>query len=192
MNGMDKIVFDIETSNIISDVGGDAHIDKLDVSVVGAYSYDKDEYFCFEQHEFPALEEMMKNSGLIIGFSSKRFDVPVLNKYFKFNLAALPHYDILDEIEKVWGRRISLDLLAEANLGVKKTGHGLDAIGWWKNGEKDKVKEYCKHDVKITKEIFDLIGKQGYLWIPQRNSPHMAKVELSYKEAEPKPQGGLF
>ncbi len=189
---MDKIVFDIETKNTIPDVGGDRNIEKLDISVVGAYSYDKDEYFCFEEHEFPQLEEMMKHAGLVIGFSSRRFDVPVLNKYFKFNLSALPHYDILEEIEKSFGRRISLDLLAEANLGVKKTGHGLDAIGWWKNGEKDKVKEYCKHDVKITKEIFDLICRQGYLWIPQRNSPHMVKVALIFKEPEPKLQGGLF
>jgi len=190
---MDKIVFDIETSNIISDVGGDAYIDRLDVSVVGAYSYEKDEYYCFEQHEFAELEEMMKKCGLLVGFSSKRFDVPVLNKYFKFNLAALPHYDILEEIEKAYGRRISLALLAEANLqGVAKSGHGLDAIEWWKNGEKDRVKEYCKQDVKVTKDIFDLVKKQGYLWIPQRNSPHMSKVELKYREPEPGSQGGLF
>lgn len=189
----DKIVFDIETSNTISDVGGDAHIEKLDVSVVGAYSYDKDEYYCFEQHEFSELEEMMKRAGLLIGFSSRRFDVPVLNKYFKFNLAKLPHYDILDEIEKLWGRRISLALLAEANLkGIQKSGHGLDAIEWWRNGEKERVKEYCKQDVKVTKEVFDLIRAQGYLWIPQRNSPHMAKVALQYEEPELKPQGGLF
>lgn len=189
---MDKIVFDIETKNIFSDPEVMGDIMKLDISVVGAYSYDKDEYFMFEEHELPKLEEMMQKAGLIIGFYSKKFDVPVLNKYFKFNLAALPHYDILDEIEKVWGRRISLDLLAEANLGTRKTGHGTDASEWWHRGEIQKLKDYCKQDVKITKDIFDLIRNQGYLWIPQRNTPEMAKVELKYKEAEPKPQGGLF
>jgi DEAD/DEAH box helicase domain-containing protein len=142
--------------------------------------------------ELPVLEEMMKKAGLIIGFYSKKFDVPVLNKYFNFNLEAIPHFDILDEIEKSFGRRISLDLLGEANLGIKKTGHGLDAIDWYARGEMQKLKDYCKQDVKITKEIFDLIVRQGYLWVPQRNNPQMAKVELKYEEAPPAPQMGLF
>jgi DEAD/DEAH box helicase domain-containing protein len=188
----DKIVFDIETKNLLSDPDVLNNLLKLNISVVGAYSYNQDKYLVFEEHELPVLEEMMKNAGLIIGFYSKKFDVPVLNKYFKFNLEAIPHYDILDEIEKVWGRRISLDLLGEANLGLKKSGHGLDAIDWWNNGEIQKLKDYCVQDVKITKEIFDLIGKQKYLWIPQRNVPEMAKVSLEYKEPEPTPQVGLF
>jgi hypothetical protein len=119
---MDKIVFDIETKNILSDPNVQNDLLKLDISVVGAYSYDRDEYFCFEEQELPVLEEMMKKAGLIIGFYSKKFDVPVLNKYFNFNLEAIPHFDILDEIEKSFGRRISLDLLGEANLGIKKDG----------------------------------------------------------------------
>ena len=189
----DKIVFDIETKNTFADVGGEQNIDKLDVSVVCVYSYLNDKYICFEEHEFEALADIMQNAELIIGFASKRFDVPVLNKYFKYNLHAVPHYDILEQIENSWGRRISLDLLGEANLGMKKSGHGLDAIDWYRNGEMEKLKEYCTQDVRITKEIFDLIRKQGYLWIPQRNIPQMGKAELPYNEEDHiPPQGSLF
>ena len=35
---MDQIVFDIETKNSFADVGGEANLKKLDVSVVGVYS----------------------------------------------------------------------------------------------------------------------------------------------------------
>ncbi len=189
---MDKIVFDIETQNTFADVGGEENMDKFKISVVCAYSYDNNKYYCFEENELEGLGEMMKNAGLIVGFWSKRFDVPILNNYFKFNLAAIPHYDILDEIVKAWGRRISLDLLGEANLGIRKTGHGLDAIDWYKNGEMQKLKDYCTQDVKITKQIFDLIRTQKYLWIPQRNTPEMAKVELEYQEPEVPPQTTLF
>lgn len=187
----DKIVFDIETKNTFQDVGGERNTDKLEVSVVGTYSYSRDEYYCFDEHEFEALGAMLQNADLLIGFSSKRFDVPVLKKYFNFNLAVIPHYDILEEIEKAFGRRVSLDLLGEANLGIKKIGHGLDAINWYRSGEIEKLKEYCTQDVKITKEIFDLIKKQGYLWIPQRNNPEMAKVMIGYKE-EKQPQARLL
>ncbi|KKU15543.1 hypothetical protein A3I34_02725 [Candidatus Jorgensenbacteria bacterium RIFCSPLOWO2_02_FULL_45_12] len=189
---MDKIVFDVETKNTFADIGGEANMHKFEISVAAAYSYDKDEYYCFEERELDELGEMMRKAGLIIGFSSKRFDVPILNNYFKFNLGAVPHYDILEQIENKWGRRISLDLLSEANLGIRKTGHGLEAIEWYKNGEMEKLKEYCKQDVKITKQIFDLIKAQKYLWIPQRNNPEMAKVELKYEEKEPDPQGALL
>ncbi len=188
----DIIVFDIETKNTFADVGGDQNIDKLEVSVVCAYSYDHDKYFCFEENELSPLGDMMQKAKLIVGFSSKRFDVPVLNKYFKFNLAAIPHYDILEAIETSWGRRISLDLLGEANLNIRKTGHGLDAIDWYRNGEMKKLKEYCTQDVKITKDIFDLIRTRGYLWIPQRNTPEMARVIVSYKEPEANPQASLL
>lgn len=187
----DKIVFDIETKNLFSDVGGEENIDKLDVSVVGVYSYDQDKYFCFGEEELDKLGQLLKSAGLLIGFCSKHFDVPVLEKYFKFNLAAIPHFDILEEIQKEFGRRISLGILAEANLGVGKTGDGLEAIELYKRGEIEKLKKYCLQDVKLTKEIFDLIRNQGYLWIPQRDVPQMIKLPLTYKE-EVSPQAQLF
>ena len=187
----DKVVFDIETKNTFQDVGGDQNVHKLDVSVVGVYSYDKDKYICFDENELDELGDTLKNAGLLVGFSSKRFDVPVLEKYFDFKLSAVPHYDILEEIQKEFGRRISLGILAEANLGIKKTGHGLEAIDMYRRGEIEKLKSYCLQDVKITKEIFDLINNQGYLWIPQRDVPDMIKLPLTYKE-EVSPQSQLF
>lgn len=61
----------------------------------------------------------------------------------------------MKEVKNVLGRRIKLDTLAEATLGRKKTGHGLEAIVWWRNGEREKVKSYCMEDVKITKKLYD-------------------------------------
>lgn len=185
----DKIVFDIETKNSFADVGGQANIDKLEASVVGAYSYNQDKYFMFEESELPALGELFKKAGLLIGFYSKKFDIPVLEKYFNFKISAIPHYDILEEIEKSFGRRIGLGLLAEANLGVGKSGKGMDAIDFWRNGELEKLKEYCLQDVKVTKGVFDLIRTQGYLWIPKRDMAQMEKVELQFIErTEPQAQ----
>lgn len=179
---MDKIVFDIETKNSFQDVGGDANIEKLETSVIGAYSYNQDKYFCFDENEFAEFGAMLKQTCLLVGFSSKHFDIPVLKKYFNFNISAIPHYDILEEIEKIHGRRIGLGLLAQANLGETKTSHGLEAITMYRNGEFARLKEYCLQDVKLTKNIFELIKNQGYLWIPQKNIPQMAKVTISYNE----------
>lgn len=188
---MDKIVFDIETKNSFADVGGQENLRDLSVSVVGAYSYNADRYFCFDEHELQRFGDLLKNASLLIGFSSKRFDVPVLEKYFNFNLTAIPHYDILEEIEKSFGRRIGLGALAEANLGIAKTAQGLEAIEFYKRGELEKLKEYCLQDVKITKEIYDLMKRQGFLWIPERNTVKMAKAYFTFEEEIP-PQAKLI
>lgn len=188
---MDKVVFDIETKNSFADVGGDRNVELLQASVVGAYSYDEDKYFCFGENEFDKFAELVRKARLLIGFSSKRFDVPVLKKNLPFDMAKMPHFDILEEIEKVLGRRIGLGVLAEANLGIGKTGHGLEAIELWKRGEIEKLKSYCTQDVKITKDIFDLIRNRGFLWIPERGIPQMKKIEIKYAE-EPVTQASLI
>ncbi len=192
MSAKDKLVFDIETKNTFQDVGGNNRTDLLEVSVVGVYSYNEDRYYCFDEHEMDKLGELLQRAYVIVGFYSKKFDVPVLEKYFKFNIASIPHIDILEEIEKRYGRRIGLGLLAEANLGVGKSGHGLDAVEYYRNGEMEKLKSYCLQDVKVTKEVYDQMLTKRFLWIPRRDSAEMAKVDFADFHEVPPPPAGLF
>lgn len=183
----DKIVLDIETKDSFDDVGGRENLKALSVSVVGVYSYNQDRYFCFDDKELDKLGELLKGVYLLLGFSIKRFDLPVLEKYFNFNLDSIPCFDILDQIENTLGRRISLDLLAQANLGIGKTGHGLQAIELYRNGEIARLKEYCLQDVKITKDIYEYIKAKKFVWIPQKYSPEMIKLPVNYEEPVPPP-----
>ncbi len=179
---MDTLVIDIETKNSFQDVGGRDNLKNLDVSVVGVYSYLADKYQAFEEHEFADLGKMLQKTQLIVTFAGKRFDIPVMTKYFDFDISAIRHFDILEEIEDKYGRRIGLGILAEANVGAGKTGHGMEAIELYARGEMEKLKSYCLNDVKLTKDIYELIKKQGYLWIPQRNSNEMKRVDISPAE----------
>ncbi len=183
----DRIVLDIETQNSFDDVGGRENLKDLSVSVVGVYSYNEDKYFCFGENELGKLGEFLRQSYLLVGFSIKRFDLPILEKYFDFNLNAIPCFDILDQIENKLGRRIGLDILAQANLGVGKTGHGMEAIEFYRKGEIEKLKSYCLNDVKITKDMYELIKAKKHVWIPQRYSPEMIKLALDYTEPLPPP-----
>lgn len=179
---MDQIVFDIETKNSFADVGGEENLKKLDVSVVCIYSYKNNAYSCFDENELGKLKEVFRQSDLLIGFAVKRFDLPVLEKYFSpekgdFNLYSIPCFDILEKIEQSLGHRVKLDDLAKANLGIGKTAVGLEAIEFYRNGEMEKLKEYCLNDVKITKELYEMLKKEGHLWIPKRFSGKMVKWE---------------
>jgi len=158
---MRKIVFDIETKNIFSDVGSNDPTD-LDLSVVCIYDSETDSYSSYIEEELPKLWPILEKADMLIGFNSDHFDIPVLNKYYSGNLNKIKSLDILKEVKNSLGRRIKLDTLAEATLGRNKTSHGLEALKWWRNGEIQKVRDYCIEDVRITKDLYDYALKNGH------------------------------
>lgn len=149
-----EVVLDIETQNTFQDVGAAAH-KGLKISVVGCYFYETNEYLCYEEHELPQLFQRLEHSGRIIGYNTKGFDYPVMNNYYVGDTARFSSLDILEEIQKALGFRIKLDDVAKATLGMGKSGHGLQAVEWWKQGEIQKIKDYCLQDVKVTKEVYE-------------------------------------
>ena len=157
-----KIVFDIETKNVFADVGkNDASL--LDISVVGVYDSKTGEYTAFLEEEFPKMWPLFESADLLIGYNSEHFDLPLLNKYYAGDLSKIKHIDLLKEIRNSYGRRMKLDQVAEGTLGINKSGHGLQAITWWRQGEIEKIKKYCLDDVKITKELYDYARKHKKL-----------------------------
>ena len=185
----DTLVFDIETKNFFTDpeVGWN-NFTALKISVVGAYSYLKDAYFCFEEQEIPKLAELMRDAKLLVGFSINRYDVPVLANYFQgspetrdVDLWKKERIDLLEEVEIETGSRISLSKLSQANLGVSKDQHGSEAIELWKSGRIDELKNYCLNDVKLTRQLYDLYRRDGSLVIPHRETGELAKVTFQSK-----------
>jgi DEAD/DEAH box helicase domain-containing protein len=149
------VVFDIETSNTFDDVRGGNDASKLDISIVGAYDSTTDTYASYAVPELPALWSILEKADILVGYNSDHFDIPLLNKYYPGDLTLIKSLDLLVEVKNVLGRRLRLDTLAEATLGTKKSGHGLQAIQWWREGKEDLVRKYCIDDVRITKELYD-------------------------------------
>lgn len=148
---MRRITFDIET---IGDIRVPEYAD-LKITVVGVHDSQTDDYETFLVEEFNRLWPVLELADILIGYNSDHFDIPILNRYYPGDLTKIHSLDILKEIRSVLGRRLKLDNIAEATLGKKKTGNGLEAISWWEKGLVDDVKKYCLDDVKITKEIYD-------------------------------------
>jgi len=151
---MRKITFDIETKNIFSDVGR-ADPALLSIAVVGVHDSKTDAYKTYFEEELEDLWPILENADSLIGYNSDHFDIPLLNKYYPGDLKIIKSIDLLKEIKNRLGRRIRLNSVAEATLGEKKSGSGLEALSWWKAGEYDKVCKYCLKDVRITKDLYD-------------------------------------
>jgi hypothetical protein len=94
--------------------------------------------------------------------------------------------DILKEMQKSAGRRMKLDQIAEGTLGINKSGHGLDAIKWWRSGEIEKVKKYCLDDVRITKDVYEYALKNGKLIF--KEGPNLNTVKLDTTDWEILPE----
>lgn len=159
----DIIVFDIETQNTFQETGKSRAeaFKKLRVSIVGVYEYLTDSYKVYEEKELMELDKRFQKADLLLGFNSAGFDLPVLSNYFFTPIDRFPHLDLMTEIEKSRGHRASLDSVAKPTLKAKKSGSGLDAIMYWKEGRMDELKKYCLEDVRITKEVFEYGCREG-------------------------------
>lgn len=172
---MRKIFFDIETQNIFQDVGSNNPAD-LSISLLAIYDSGTESYDSFLHTELSRLWPILENADMLVTFNGDHFDIPLLDKYYPGDLTKIKSLDLLKEMQKSAGRRMKLDQIAEGTLGIRKSGNGLDAITWWKNGEIEKLRKYCIDDVRITKEIYEYALKNGELIF--KEGPNMNKVKL--------------
>ena len=70
---------------------------------------------------------------------------------------------MLQDIYRTLQFRLSLDTIAKATLGAAKTADGVQSVEWFRNGELDKVAEYCKADVDITRRVYEFGRDNGFV-----------------------------
>ena len=159
---MRAITFDIES---ISDSVVRGHIDvrEQELTVVAVHDSATGEYSSYFREELHKLWPILERADMLIGFNSDSFDIPLLNRYYPGDLSYIRSLDLLTEVQKVLGRRIRLQSLAEATLGKGKSGDGMKAGQWWKEGKRDEVREYCIEDVRLTRALYEYALENGVL-----------------------------
>lgn len=147
------VTFDIETIGGFSK--GTWDINDLEMTICCTHDSATDTYDSFLKEDLPRLWKLFEQTDALVGFNSDHFDIPVLNKYYPGDLTKMRSIDLLKEVFEKLGRRVKLDSIAAGTLGTKKSGSGLDAMKWWKEGNIKKLREYCLKDVEITKNVFE-------------------------------------
>ena len=149
------VYFDLETQKSADEVGGWGNISQMSLSVGVTYSTAAGGYKIYGEKQVNDLITELQRADLVVGFNNLRFDYEVLHGYTAFDLTQLPTLDMLVELQKELGHRVSLDSIATATFGVEKTAEGLQAIQWFKEGKLAEIAEYCCYDVKITKLVHE-------------------------------------
>lgn len=157
------LVLDLETQRSAEEVGGWDNCDRMGLAVAVTQDLYTGEMRVYTEAQVEALLGELTAAACIIGFNLRRFDFGVLRGYRELNYAGLPALDILEEVQASLGFRLSLSHLAQETLGAPKLADGLQSLRWWKAGEADKVIEYCKADVDLTRRLFEFGRTHGYL-----------------------------
>jgi DEAD/DEAH box helicase domain-containing protein len=172
-------VFDVETQRSAADVGGWHRADRMGISVAVLYDSASDSFKTYLEKDIPELIKDLQTFELVVGFNNKRFDNRVLSAYSLFNLASLPTLDIMEVIANRLGYRLSLDRLAEHTLGVKKSANGLMALQWYKEGRIEEIINYCRQDVKITRDLF-LFGLENRYLLFQNKAGSIVRLPVDF------------
>lgn len=154
------VILDLETKKKLSEVKD--HKD-LGVSLVGIYDYNTKKYSAYLENELTKLFKILEYSSFIIGFNIAGFDIPILQEYYPGDFSNFAVFDILEDIRQKLGKRYSLNYLTFATLGKKKSGHGLQAIDFYREGDIEALKKYCLRDVELTKELFEYGIEKGHI-----------------------------
>ncbi|MEJ2025163.1 MAG: DUF1998 domain-containing protein, partial [Deltaproteobacteria bacterium] len=134
---------DLETQKTAQDVGGWNKAHLMRISVVVVYDAREEKYLVFEEKDTDSLFTLLEQADLVVGFNIKGFDYKVLSAYTPKDLSRINTFDILEDIHRRLGFRLSLDHLAQETLKQGKSADGLQAVAWFREGEMEKLKEYC-------------------------------------------------
>jgi len=160
---MNMVVFDLETQNLFQDVGG-RDPGRLRLACAVTWSTVRDDFAVYWEKDVAALIAELKSADRVVGFNIKGFDYEVLKPYApNEHLNHFPSLDLMDSLYRRLGFRISLDSVAKATLGAEKTADGIQSVAWYRAGQLDKVAEYCKADVDLTRRVFEFGRQNGFI-----------------------------
>ena len=155
MDAGDFLVIDVETA------GGSMNNfpEGFQLLVTGLRQGRRYGMYTAEPESLAALaDELARFEGPIVTFNGARFDLPMLDKWFNDvldrRLEVKHHYDLMIEIVKKAGRRISLDSLCLYTFGEEKIkwDHRRNFEVW--REQPQLLVDYNRVDLDLTHELF--------------------------------------
>jgi DEAD/DEAH box helicase domain-containing protein len=177
------LVLDVETQYLSHEVpGGWSAVDKFRIALAVTWDRQHGLRVWYEDDVGQLLAEAVRFAP-IVTFNGEGFDFKVLSAYGPVDALYRKSTDILAVLSKRLGFRVKLDSLAQATLGKGKSGSGTESVTWWRSGDaaqRQKVIDYCKMDVELTRDIYLFAQEHGYLLIDDSKQNTRRRVEVSW------------
>jgi DEAD/DEAH box helicase domain-containing protein len=129
------------------------------------------------------IDELAK-FDLIVGFNLLRFDYWVLSGYYSGvgTLLRRKTLDMMAELRRDLGYRVSLDNVARSTLRRTKMGPGAHAPTLFREGRLEELATYCKQDVALTRDLYWYGRREGeiYYWHRWRRRWHYYSVQVDW------------
>jgi len=177
------VYFDLETQKSAEDVGGWQNAHRMRVAVAVIHDSAVGHCETFGETGVPELCARLAAADLVIGYNVRRFDYSVLRGYAGPDPAALPTFDLLEDVQRRIGFRLPMGHLAAETLGMPKSGDGLQSLAWWRAGEIARVADYCRRDVEILRALFEHALAHGHLRFRTREG-HLVRLPARWRVAE--------
>ena len=200
---MNRILyFDLETKYSADEVGGWGNIEDMGMSAGVIWDTLDEKFHVYIEHQIQEMVDLFYRADQIVGFNHVGFDYRVVagvlfsdaheRSCLHTELAGLNNFDMLLELKKLLGHRLKLESIARPTLGTGKSADGLQALKWYKEGKLDKIIEYCKVDVEVTRDVHLHALKNGKLHYDSRSGMKTVSVDWNSQPKKHEPQQMAF
>ena len=192
------LYFDLETKYSADEVGGWGNIEDMGMSVGVIWDDSDNQFHVYIEHQIQEMVDHFCRAAQIVGFNHVGFDYRVVagvhhadahrRSQLYTKLAGLNNFDMLFELKKLLGHRLKLESIARPTLGTGKSADGLQALKWYKEGKLDKIVEYCKVDVEVTRDLHRFAIENGKLHYDSKFGIKTVNVEWKLHPEKKAPQ----
>ena len=192
------LYFDLETKYSADEVGGLGNIEDMGMSVGVIWDDSDNQFHVYIEHQIQEMVDHFYRADQIVGFNHVGFDYRVVAGVFHADthqrsqlytkLAGLNNFDMLFELKKLLGHRLKLESIARPTLGAGKSADGIQALKWYKEGKLDKIIEYCKVDVEVTRDLHRFALENGKLHYDSKFGIKTVNVEWKLHPEKKAPQ----
>lgn len=177
---MNIVYFDVESQKLFHEVGG-RDPSQLLLACGVTWSTARNDFRVYWEQDAAALIAELKAADRVVGFNVIGFDYQLLKPYARdVNFHAFRTTDLLVDIYRTLGFRLSLDSIARATLGTTKSADGIQSVEWFRQGQLDKVAEYCKMDVEITRRVHEFGRDNGHVHYYSKLGSRL-RVEVNWR-----------
>jgi DEAD/DEAH box helicase domain-containing protein len=189
LRGRPVVVFDLETRRGIERGNDRSILSDLGMSVGVTFNYQDGFFRTYGEQEAEDLVEELRAAETVVGYNLIGFDYEVLaGQVPGFDHRRLHTLDLMLDLQRRVGFRPRLGHVLETTLHVGKTGDGLEALQFYRDGAWDRLIDYCLDDVALTRALLEYGRETGHVLVEVNGTIKSIPVEWCRNSREK----GLF